>query len=128
MDFSLAQVSRQPPPSLPGGYTVGEQIYYTGEGKTFGDGDRVEHGKQGEVVGPAIAESHKGKGVAVRFPGNKGAIICHRDHLRRGRRRAQPTRSSPPPICSSSQPTHGVWRVGVQVSRQPPSAAKEEAV
>jgi len=72
----LNSVSRQPPSPLPGGYTVGEQVYFTGAGKTFGDGDRVEHGTQGEVVGPAITESHKGKGVAVRFPGNKGEIQC----------------------------------------------------
>ena len=76
MDFSLAQVSRQPPPSLPGGYTVGEQVYYTGAGKTVEDGYQLEHGKQGEVVGPAIAESLKGKGVTVLFPGNKDVIQC----------------------------------------------------
>ena len=93
-----AQVSRQPPPSLPGGYTVGEQVYVTGTSQTFEDGDRVEHGKQGEVAGPAAAESHKGKGVAVRFPGNKGLIqILLHEVRRRRRRRAQPTRSSPPP-------------------------------
>ena len=31
--------------------------------ETFENGDRVEDGKQGEVVGPATSESHKGKGV-----------------------------------------------------------------
>ena len=84
------QVSRQPPPPLPGGYTVGEQVYYTWTSQTVENGDRVEHGKQGEVAGPAITESHKGKGVAVRFPGNKGAISCHLDQVRRRRRHAQP--------------------------------------
>ena len=90
MDAHVLQVSREPPPPLPGGYTVGEQVYFTGAGKTFGDGDRVEHGKQGEVAGPAITESHKGKAVAVRFPGNTGAIQCLLDHVRRRRRHAQP--------------------------------------
>ena len=84
------QVSRQPPPPLPGGYTVGEQVYYTWTSQTVENGDQVEHGKQGEVAGPAASESHKGKGVALRFPGNKGAINCHLDHVRRGRRHAQP--------------------------------------
>ena len=92
MDFSLAQVSRQPPPSLPGGYTVGEQVYFTGAGKTFESGDRLEHGKQGEVVGPAASESTKGKGVKVHFPGNKEAINCSLTDVRRCRCRsaAQP--------------------------------------
>ncbi len=63
-----AQVSREPPPPLPGCYTVGEQVYYTGTSETLESGDRVEHGKQGEVVGPATSENHKGKGVAVFFP------------------------------------------------------------
>ena len=49
-----AQASREP---LPGGYALGEQIYFTGSSKRFEDGDRLEHGKQGEVVGPAVGES-----------------------------------------------------------------------
>ena len=80
-----AQVGREPPPPLPGGYTVGEQVYFTGAGETLKSGDRVEHGKQGEVVGPAKAESVKGKGVAVLFPGNKGAIVCFLDQVHRFR-------------------------------------------
>ena len=71
-----AQVSRQPPSPLPGGYTVGEQVYFTGASESFENGNRLEHGKQGEVVGPAIAESLKGKGVTVLFPGNKDVIQC----------------------------------------------------
>ena len=81
-------MSREPPPPLPGGYTVGEQVYFTGESHTFENGDWLEHGKQGEVVGLAKAESHKGKGVRVRFPGNKGAIGCYLTEVHRRRRRA----------------------------------------
>ena len=91
-----AQVSHEPPPPLPGGYTVGEQVYFTGTSQTFEDGEWLEQGKQGEVLGPATLESHKDKGVAVRFPGIKGAISCLLDQVHRRRRRAQPTRSSPP--------------------------------
>ena len=101
------QVSRQPPPPLPGGYTVGEQVYYTGTSESFENGEQLEHGKQGEVAGPATSKSHEGKGVAVLFPGNKGAIICLLDHVRRGRRHAQPPPAANPPSCPSSQPaTH----------------------
>ena len=97
MDFSHAQVSRQPPPPLPGGYTVGEQVYFTGTSQTVETGDRLEHGNQGEVAGLATSKSHEGKGVALRFPGNKGAINCLLNSVRRRRRRAQPTRSCQPP-------------------------------
>ena len=81
-----AQVSREPPPPLLGGYTVGEQVYYTGASETFESGNQLEHGKQGEVVGPATSESLKGKGVAVLFPGNKDAVDCFLDSVRRCRR------------------------------------------
>ena len=81
-------MSREPPPPLPGGYVVGDKVYYTGTGQTFKDGDRLEHGKQGEVVGPATCEELKGKGVAVLFPGNKGAINCY---LTKARRLPPPT-------------------------------------
>ena len=53
-------------------------------------------------MGPAIADlwarnCHKGKGVTVHFPGNTFPIQCPLNQVRRGRRRAQPTRSSPRP-------------------------------
>ena len=101
-----AQVSRQQPPSLPGGYTVGEHVYFTGTSETLEDGDRVEHGMQGEVVGPAIGrlfdrlrhgrESHKGKAVTVLFPGNSFPIQCRLNQV------WQPPRWwGPPPVFSA---------------------------
>ena len=63
-----AQVSREPPPPLPGGYVVGDKVYY------FESVDQLEHSEQGEVVGPATSQRLRGKGVAVRFPNIKGAI------------------------------------------------------
>ena len=72
-----AQVSREPPPPLPGGYLLGEEVYYTGSSETFASGNRLEHGKQGEVVGPAASETHEGKGVKVHFPSNTDAIDCY---------------------------------------------------
>ena len=96
------QVSRQPPPLLPGGYTVGEQVYFTGFSKTFESGYVLEHGKQGEVVGPGTT----GEGVLVRFPGNKGEINCRLDHVRRGRRHAQPPQLPTTPAAPPLSPTH----------------------
>ena len=90
-----AQVSREPPPPLPGGYVLGQQVYLMGPSETSSNGNRFEHGMQGQVVGPAKCENHKGKGVAVSFPGIKGPISCYLNHVRRRRRRAA-TRRFPP--------------------------------
>ena len=79
------KVSREPPPPLPGDYSAGELVYFTGKSHTFKSGDRLEHGKQGEVVGPGTGESHRGKGVRVRFPGNEGATNCWLNQVRRRR-------------------------------------------
>ena len=62
---------------------MGEKIYFTGPSHTFSDGDRLVHGGQGEVTGLATTvESHKGKGVCVLFPGNKGGIDCYLSSVR----------------------------------------------
>ena len=76
-------MSRDAPPPLPGGHKVGEKVFFTGTSQTFPSGDKVVHGQQGEVVGPATSEHTKGKGVAVRFPGNKGNIDCFLTQVRR---------------------------------------------
>ena len=108
-----AQVSHESPAPLPGGYAVGEQVYYTWAGETLESGDRVVHGEQGEVVGPITSESHKGKGVGVLFPGNKRATGCYLDQVRRRRRRAathsSPRRPTAAPPISSSHATSAVW-------------------
>jgi len=87
-------VSREPPPPLPDGFVLGEQVYYMGAGKTLESGNRLEHGKQGKVAGHATSANHKGKGVDVLFPGNKSAISCW---LTSVRRRRAATHSSLPP-------------------------------
>ena len=69
--------------TLPGGYTVGEKVFFTWASQTFPSGDKVVHGQQGEVVGPATVETHKGKGVAVLFPGNTGLVNCNLTTVRR---------------------------------------------
>ena len=98
----VAQVSHESPAPLPGGYAVGEQVYLTAAGEAFENGDRLVHGEQGEVVGPAH-ESLRGKGVEVRFPDNKSTFNCYLYQVRRKSRHAA-TRSSPPPhSCPSYQ-------------------------
>ena len=128
-------MSREPPPPLPGGWEVKDLPYFTGKSQTFDDGDKLVHGQQGEMTGPAILESHKGKGVKVLFPGNKGGIDCLLTEVRRlhadsasptTRHRCRPTsqRTSlshciapapPPPAASASaapvaaRPEQGQW-------------------
>lgn len=62
---------------------MGDKIYYTGTGKTFENGDRLEYGKQGEVDGPVSCEELKGEGVAVLFSGNKCVDDCLLSQARR---------------------------------------------
>ena len=78
-----AQVSRDAPPPLPDGYTVGEKLFYTGTSVTDSMDNTIVHGQQGEVTGPATHESHNGKGVKVGFPGNTYDINCSLTEVRR---------------------------------------------
>ena len=100
-----AQVSRDPPPPLPGGYKPGEKVFYTGRSKTFASGNKLVHGQQGEVTGPATGESHKGNGVAVLFPGNKGNVECDLTSVRRLRAaRGCEVPPARPPACAGAGP------------------------
>ena len=76
-------MSRDAPPPLPGGYKLGDKVFFLGPNQAFADGDKLVHGQQGEVVGPATVETRKGKGVAVRFSGNKGWVDCYLTSVRR---------------------------------------------
>ena len=77
---------------LPGGYKVGEKVFYTGASQTFPSGNKLVLGQQGEVVGPATLETHKGKGVAVLFPGNNTHVNCYLTTVRRLRATPAATR------------------------------------
>ena len=79
------------PGLLPGGYTCGERIYYTGPSKTFPTGNKVTHGQEGEVTGqPDSDHPVFGKGVRVMFPGNtQKAMSVFLEHL---------SRIPPPPL------------------------------
>ena len=76
-----AQLSRDAPPPLPGGYKVGEKLFFMGTSQTVSTGDKIVHGQQGEVTRPATAESVKGKGVDVLFPGNNSIVSCTLDEV-----------------------------------------------
>ena len=113
VDCYLYQVSRNPPPPLPGGYRVGEKVFCTVASQNFLSGDKVVHGPQGVVMGPATGERCQGTCVAVRFPGNKRNVDCYITSVRRLRRRSahatlpasarRPRAGRPPP---STDPTN----------------------
>jgi hypothetical protein len=98
-----AQVSRDAPPPLPGGYKVGEKVFYAGTSKTVSKGDKLVHGQQGEVMGPATHVTHRGKGVCVLFPGNKANIECYLTTVRRLRAASAAT---PPPAPHTRDAAH----------------------
>ena len=98
-------MSRDAPPPLPGGYKVGEKVFFTGASETSDDGEKVVHGQQGEVVGPATGEHTKGKGVNVLFPGNKGNINCL---LTRVRRLRAASAAAPSPAPRTRDFAHGL--------------------
>ena len=58
-------------------------MFFTGASESFSNGDKLVHGQQGEVTGPANGEATKGKGVSVRFPGNKRDVACFLTEVRR---------------------------------------------
>ena len=57
-------------------------MFYTAASQTVSTGDKLVHGQQGEVKGPAIGD-WAGKGVEVLFPGNKDSIDCLLTQVRR---------------------------------------------
>ena len=96
-------MSRDALPLLPGGYTVGEKVFFTGASQTFPSGNKLVHGQQGEVTGAAKLESHKGKGVDVLFPGNKGNFSLLLTSVRRLRAASAAT---PPPAPPTRDAAH----------------------
>ena len=85
----LTELSRTAPPALPGGYQVGEWLYFTGSSRTFSIGNRLVHGAQGEVVGPSTRDTHRSNSLAIKFDGNMSNIECPLTSL---------SRTAPPPL------------------------------
>ena len=69
--------------ALPGGYAVGDKVFFTGASQTTSNGGKVVHGQQCEVTGPGTGKWTEG--VNVRFPGNKDSINCYLTSVRRPR-------------------------------------------
>jgi hypothetical protein len=61
------------------GYSVGDEVFYAGESKTWEDGDRVVYGGKGKIIGVG---SDKKKRI-VMFPGNNKNSACRISKLSR---------------------------------------------
>jgi hypothetical protein len=85
INCKLTNLSRSPPPPLPGDFSLSAMVYYQGPNLAKQRGDRLVHGDRGEIMGPADG----GKQLSVQFPGNKHVCAC-RPHLL--------SRSPPPPL------------------------------
>ena len=94
------ELSRSPPPPLPGGYTVGEKVYFLGANETQNDGERLVHGEQGEVMGPSIKY---GGSLRIKFPINKRNISCVLPSL---------SRSPPPPLPGGYKAGEKLYYIG----------------
>ena len=76
----LGELSKAwPPPPLPGGFSVGQQVFFRGVRQRLLSGDRVGDNRPGEVVGASSIDP--ATRVAVRFPDNVNATDCHVDTL-----------------------------------------------
>jgi hypothetical protein len=62
---------RRPP--LPGAFSPGNAVYYTGATEDYPLDDQLVYGTQGEVVGPGKSDER----VSVLFAGIEGAVSCY---------------------------------------------------
>ena len=82
------------PGALPGGYAMGEGVFYCGETQAAGMGYRWEHGAAGQVTGAGFRGD-----LMVQFGGNKVPVACLL---------AQLSREWPPPPTSLLPPAPSI--------------------
>ena len=69
----IYKTAREKIPILPIIFETGDKLYFTGTSNTFPSGNKVTHGAQCEVMGPADGQ-WKDKGVLVMFEGNSAGL------------------------------------------------------
>ena len=89
IDCALDDLSKEPPPALPGGYKLDDELYFLGASQALETGDRLVHGAVGRVTGPAAGGPHAGKGLCMLYRGNDASVNCPLDDL---------SKDPPPPL------------------------------
>ena len=126
-------LSRAPPPPLPGGYAVGETVYFTGESQTVANGDKVTHGGSGEVMGhPPERRAPLRQGRERDVPGEQGQrqLLPHRTSAmpsRDARARRARARARAPPFSSTRAETERDARARRRRPRISPTPARARA-
>ena len=87
VNIHAQELSPAPLPDLPGGWKVGDKVWYSGPSYAFASGNRVWYGGRGEVVGPATSASTER--LAIDFPGSRGRVGCRLVYL---------SKNPPPPL------------------------------
>lgn len=72
----LDELSREPPPPVPGGYKLHEHVYHVGPSTRCDDGAFLEHGHGGVIVGPAVLDGCVcTAGVELCWDGNPHSLV-----------------------------------------------------
>ena len=79
VECDLASLSHEL--SLPGGFRVGEELYFIGGGFVDEQGDKAVFGCRGSVTGPA--RNGDADAVSMSFSGNRGDMHCRAGELSR---------------------------------------------
>ena len=82
MDCAISDLSRAPPRALPGGFALGEMVFFVGstQRQSSVDDEHATYGGLGEVMGPS---DDKADELSMLFRGNKSAVGCHPSELSR---------------------------------------------
>ena len=87
----LADLSRVLPDGLPGGFKLGETVFYLGEDDQWDDGDSIAYGEKGEVTGSVVEDVH------VDPPEFLLLVVPPQGHARPALPRRSPPSCSPQP-------------------------------
>jgi hypothetical protein len=83
MDVIVTQVSSTVP-IIPGAYKVGDRVYFCGETQNFSNGDKLQWGLQGEIVGRStFGDGSDERRVKVLMDENKGSCTVFLSQVQR---------------------------------------------
>jgi len=98
-------LSSSVPGPLPGGFEVNQDVYFTNCGCVYTNGDKLDYGMRGKVIGPADVDAMNQ--IVVQFDGNKFAVNTFVANL---------SCSMPQPLPEDLSLHQVVYYVGCEVS------------